>query len=292
MGCCGVPLTYSTIVTYASEISGKVIGELWPKRFLARHADLKVKATTSLEKCHVKALNQSAIDRFYSILEKVVKEFNIELKDVWNMDEKGVQLGIGAKVAAIINRDQAAVYSVEDSNHELVTVIEVVCANGMALIPSVIFQRVCHNLEWGRPENNPFSARYTISPPCQSLIQLTCSSSVSVSPKGWTDQELSLKWLEWDFEPNTRPEMPQTYHLLILDGHNSHCTYSFVKFATEHWIIIICLLLHTTHALQPCDVGIFGPLACAWKSQVTQASQNNILIMKANLLLYYHEAWS
>ena len=86
--------------------------------------------------------------------------------------------------------------------------------------------------------------------------------------------------------------MPQTYHLLILDGHNSHCTYSFVKFAAEHWIIIICLPSHTTHALQPCNVGVFGPLARAWKSQVTQASQNNIPIMKANLLLYYHEARS
>jgi hypothetical protein len=99
-----------------------------------------------------------------------------------------------------------------------------------------------------------------------------------------------LKWLERDFEPNTRPEMPQEYRLLILDGHNSHCTYPFIKFAAEHRIIIICLPSHTTHALQPCDVGVFGPLAHAWKSQVTQASQNNIAITKDNLLLYYHKA--
>ena len=106
------------------------------------------------------------------------------------------------------------------------------------------------------------------------------------------DQELGLKWLEQDFELNTRPKVPQAYCLLILDGHNSYCTYPFIKFATEHHIIIICLLSHTTHALQPCDVSIFGPLACAWKSQVTQASQANIPIIKANLLLYYHKAQS
>ena len=99
-----------------------------------------------------------------------------------------------------------------------------------------------------------------------------CISSVSDLPKGWTDQELGLKWLEQDFEPNTRPETPEDYQLLILDGHNSHCIYPFIKFAAEHCIIIICLPLHTTHALQPCDVGVFGPLAHAWKSQVTQAS--------------------
>jgi DDE superfamily endonuclease len=84
--------------------------------------------------------------------------------------------------------------------------------------------------------------------------------------------------------------MPHMYRLLILDGHNSHCTYPFIKFAAAHRIIIICLPSHTTHALQPCDVGVFGPLARAWKFQVTKASQENMPITKANLLLYYHKA--
>src|SRR6516164_9277073 len=119
---------------------------------------------------------------------------------------------------------------------------------------------------------------------------ITIAFSVSISPKGWTDQELGFKWLERDFEPNTRPVAEQDYRLLILDGHNSHCTYPFIKFATAHYIIIICLPSHTTHALQPCDVGVFGPLSHSWKSQVTQASQNNIAITKHNLLLYYHKA--
>jgi hypothetical protein len=57
----GVPLTHSTLTTYASEIFGKPIGESWAKRFIARHADLKVKATTSLEKCRAKALNPAAL---------------------------------------------------------------------------------------------------------------------------------------------------------------------------------------------------------------------------------------
>ena len=56
LGCRGVPLTHATLSTHASEILGKPVGESWPKRFLARHADLKVKTTTSLEKCRAKAL--------------------------------------------------------------------------------------------------------------------------------------------------------------------------------------------------------------------------------------------
>jgi hypothetical protein len=157
-----IPMTYFTLTKYASEISGKPIGESWPKRFLTRHKDLKVKATMGLEKCRAKALNPTAVRGFYDILEDIVAEFNITPENMWNMDEKGVQLGIGAKVAAIIDHDQATVYSVEDGNCELVTIIEAVCADGTALIPLVIFQGAWLNLEWRRPKNNPSSARYVI----------------------------------------------------------------------------------------------------------------------------------
>jgi len=46
------------------------------------------------------------------------------------------------------------------------------------------------------------------------------------------------------------------------------------------------------HALQPCDVGAFGPLAQSWKCIVTLASQSLIGISKANFLAYYHTARS
>ena len=74
-----------------------------------------------------------------------------------------MQLGIGAKVVVIVDHDQATVYSVKNGNHELVTIIEAVSTDGAALIPSVIFQGMCHNPEWGQPENNPSSVRYTFS---------------------------------------------------------------------------------------------------------------------------------
>ena len=115
--------------------------------------------------------------------------------------------------------------------------------------------------------------------------------SISVSPKGWTDQELGSTWLEHDFEPETAARNTSNgYRLLILDGHNSHCTYRFCKFAEQHRILILCLPSHTTHVLQPCDVGVFGPLSTYWKAQVNKASRAYTPITKSNLLLYYHTA--
>jgi DDE superfamily endonuclease len=80
--------------------------------------------------------------------------------------------------------------------------------------------------------------------------------SISHLPKGWTDQDLGLKWLEKDFHPaSAEQNETEGYWLLILDGHNSHTTYQFCSFAEKHKIIIICLPAHMTHKLQPCDVG-------------------------------------
>jgi hypothetical protein len=47
---------------------------------------------------------------------------------------------------------------------------------------------------------------------------------------------------------------------------------------------------HTMHALQPCDVACFGPLASAWKSEVNSASADYVEITKWNLLVFYGKA--
>ena len=73
------------------------------------------------------------------------------------MDEKGIQLGLGARVLALVDRDQKTVYQVEDGDRELVTMIECVAADGTAIRPSVVVKGVRRNLEWGR--DNPCDAR-------------------------------------------------------------------------------------------------------------------------------------
>ena len=112
--------------------------------------------------------------------------------------------------------------------------------------------------------------------------------SISISPNGWTDQGLGLKWLQNNLDPAMQIKAARQYQLLILDGHNFHCTYEFCKYAANNKIIIICLPSHTTHALQPCNVGAFGPLSQSWKQVVTLASHSLTVIKKDNLLAYYH----
>ena len=156
----GVPISPSALADHAAAIAGTSIGHSWPNRFLGQHPDLKMRWSRSLEKCRANNANPATIRHFYDMYEEVVKEFNIPKENVYNMDEKGIQLGVGKRVTSIIDRDQKEVYNIEDGNRELVTMIETVCADGSTLPPSAIFKGARINPEWGR--TNPANARCVI----------------------------------------------------------------------------------------------------------------------------------
>lgn len=157
MGRRGIPLHASAVAHHASAISGTPVSERWVHRFRSRHPDLKAKWTTGLEKCRAQSLNPAAVSGFYDVLESLVEEYQITEENMYNMDEKGVQLGIGGRVRALVDRDQKSVNQVEDGDRELVTIIECVCADGTVIRPSAVFKGARRNLEWGR--DNPCNAR-------------------------------------------------------------------------------------------------------------------------------------
>jgi len=46
----------------------------------------------------------------------------------------------------------------------------------------------------------------------------------------------------------------------LLDGHRSHITLEFCQYAIRNNIDLLCFPAHTTHPLQPLNVGLVGPL--------------------------------
>ncbi len=70
------------------------------------------------------------------------------------------------------------------------------------------------------------------------------------SDNGWINSGVYLEWLKF-FSRKIPPIRPV---LLIQDGHGSHIS---IEFARENGIHILCLPAHTTHILQPLDVGVF-----------------------------------
>ena len=58
---------------------------------------------------------------------------------------------------------------------------------------------------------------------------------------------------------------PERWHLLIIDGHNSHVTVDVVMKAMEVGLDLVTLPSHTSHRLQPLDVAVFAPYKKAFR---------------------------
>ena len=130
----------SAVAAHVSLISGEKVGESWMHQFCACHPEIKVKWTTGLEKCRAQSLNPTAVGGFYDTLQDLLEKYNIPEENIYNMDEMGIQLGMGKQVRAFVDRDQKCVFQVEDGDRELVTVMECIWADGTAIPPSVIFK--------------------------------------------------------------------------------------------------------------------------------------------------------
>ena len=95
---------------------------------------------------------------FFEMYSELMEKYEIQPQNLYNMDEKGIQLGIGRQnQAVLVDRDQKTVHSVQTGNRDLVTVIECICADGTAIHPSVVFAGKRRDLSWG--EVNPCKAR-------------------------------------------------------------------------------------------------------------------------------------
>ena len=166
------------------------------------------------------------------------------------MDEKGVMMGYIGKVRVIVSKHDKKIYMTQPGNREWATLIECISQAGQRTRPWFCFKGKQHNRAW-----------FTALP----------DAHIAMSDNGWTDNEIGLEWLKQCFEPETR--CGNEYRLLILDGHASHITTKAIKFCIASKIILLCLPPHTTHLLQPLDVGIFALLATAYKASVREQSK-------------------
>lgn len=91
------------------------------------------------------------------------------------------------------------------------------------------------------------------------------------SENGWTTNSKGISWLENIFIPETRPQNGQ-WRLLIMDGHGSHTAIDFLWLCKQNKIHLLFLPAHTSHVLQPLDLGVFAPLKSRYRSEISKLS--------------------
>jgi hypothetical protein len=228
------------------------LGQNWYKNYLRRHPDLKAIWSRSLDQARKDAIDYSTLQQWFELYRETCTRFGISLSDRYNMDEKGFMKGIGDDSKVIVSVTEEEAWSIQPGNREWVSVISCIGANGYTLPSFVIFQgqRIQHS--WMDAQINERTV-------------------VRVSPNGWTDCRIALEWLQ-HFDIYTKTQLQGKYRLLILDGHTSHVSLPFIEYCEQQNIIPLCLPPHSTHILQPLDVGVFSPLSKAYKTRIQEHS--------------------
>jgi Tc5 transposase DNA-binding domain len=130
----------------------RTISKSWIHRFTARHEDLKLGRGSGLDPKRARAFNFSTVQHHFQLLKSHMEEHGIPWENVYNMDEKGIQLGGGRKGTGLkffFAKTDMSQYKLKSDDLQLVTVIEVVCADGTSTIkPGFVFQGSTKCPEW------------------------------------------------------------------------------------------------------------------------------------------------
>lgn len=156
LGLIGHPVDARSIRPFVKALSGKGPGQGWLRRFLRRHhTEIHYTRTEALDPKRARAFNRPVVNHYFETLKNVREKFNIPDENVYNMDEKGCQLGGGRKGRRrkyLFGRSSKARYRIRDANLELATAVECVSADGFALKPYIIFKGERVMKDWMKAE--------------------------------------------------------------------------------------------------------------------------------------------
>ncbi|KAI1685721.1 DDE superfamily endonuclease [Pyrenophora tritici-repentis] len=146
--------------------------------------------------------------------------------------------------------------SIQPGNREWVTLIAAISAAGWSVPPFLIFAGQYHLSAWYEED-------------------IPRDWAIAVSDNGWTNNELGVEWLK-HFNAHTQARTVGARRLLIIDGHRSHQSLEFQELCKEKNIHMLCMPPHSSHLLQPLDVGCFSPLKRAYSREVESLMRNHI----------------
>jgi DDE superfamily endonuclease/helix-turn-helix, Psq domain len=250
------------------------VGKLWAHRFVQRKEELRTRWSRGYDYQRAKCEDPKVIGEWFTLVRNVKAKYGIVDDDVYNFDETGFMMGIicaGMVVTTSDGRGKAKL--AQPGNREWATVIQGVNALGWAIPPFIILAAQYHLANWYTECNLPADWR------------------IATTDNGWTTNAVGLDWIK-HFDLHTAPRTKGKYRLLILDGHESHHSTEFERYCQQNNIITLCMPPHSSHLLQPLDVGCFGPLKQAYGRQIEHLMRMHINhVSKLEFLCAFREAF-
>lgn len=192
-----------------------------------------------------KASNSKTMDDWFSQVKKVYDENDFHTKPyhVFNCDETGMQCDLG-KLKLICRKGLSNPKRLCNSNQKKMYTVLACCNEFGSFLPVHIMfrgKRLMANWVKGGPAN----------------------ATYSTSKSGWMEGDQFSEWFNKTFIPHCNKLAGSK--ILFLGGHASHLTIELVEKAKANNIILFKLPAHTSHLIQPLDVGVFKTTKLKWK---------------------------
>jgi hypothetical protein len=233
-----------------AQVTRTLPGKNWPQAFYKRHPELTSRRLKAIDwKRHEQNIYHKIVE-WFTIIGPQLQEPTVLKENVYNMDETGIMLSALGSLKVLVGRDDLRNYRGAGVKRTMITAVECIRADGQALSPLIIWPGVTQVSSW--------------------TSHATPGWRFACSENGYMDSRINLEWIQQVFDPLTRAKANGKPRVLISDGFGTHESLEVMTHCFEQNIILCRLPSHTSHKLQPCDVGVFGPLKTAYREQVEQ----------------------
>ncbi|XP_062566908.1 uncharacterized protein LOC134229216 [Saccostrea cucullata] len=213
----------------------------WLNSFIDRWPDLKVRRPKTISELRAKATSRESIEKYFKELESILDKYDLRDKPecIYNVDEKGIQHNHSPPYIVASSDSVPSVITAEKSS--TVTILGCGNALGYQIPPFFVFPGARMRRE----------------------LMEGCSVGAegTVSKTGWSNSEIFTTYLQNHFVRFAKGRVTDQKILLLYDGHRSHFSPALIDWAIDQDIILYVLPPHTSHILQPMDVGCFGPFS-------------------------------
>ncbi|KAJ0125886.1 Cytochrome P450 monooxygenase yanC [Fusarium oxysporum f. sp. albedinis] len=250
------------------------VGKRWAINFVKRQPELKTRFQRKYDYRRAKCEDPTVIRNWFRLIENTIVKYGIRSDDIWNFDETGFMMGkISSGIVITSSERHGNPKSVQPGDREWATVIQAINAEGQAIDPFIVVAGEYHLQNWYEESNLP------------------ATWVIATTENGWTNNETGLDWLK-HFDRATTNRSTGPYRLLILDGHESHQSADFQIYCEENNIITLCMPPHSSHLLQPLDIGCFGPLKRAYGREIERLIRRSVThVEKTDFFLAFYVAF-
>jgi hypothetical protein len=226
-------------------------GRDWYKRFKQRWKHtLSEREAENIAKARAASCTKNHIDSFFEVLVKAYDEAELkEPTNIWNVDETGFSGDQGEK-KILCARGTKRPLCITGDNEKIHYTVQNCCNARGDYLPPMIIYKAKNRLYDTWCKSGPKRAVFT------------------TSNSGWIEEDQFIQWLQQLFVPEIRKFGGK--HVLILDGHSSHLSLSAIELCLNNNITMICLPAHSSHILQPLDVGVYGHVKKVWREILQQ----------------------